>query len=486
MRNAHYVQPLESRLQFAAISWDGGGDGINWDSRNNWSNNQVPTINDDVTINVPGSDPTITIRTNAACRNLNTRETVYLSYPGTFVNFQVAQTVTLDGADFRMENVINGGTWNGTGKIIILNNAALMVAPGPINCDIAFEETGTSFGINGDLVFNGTMVLGAPGDPTPDSVSIDGEVNRSITGTGTFVFEGTDPLFSSKLANNTLAKTLTIGPDIKLVAHGTGRLFNNYFGCRTIFQGTIDSTAPGAVFSANASFVNQGGTVKVAGGGIVGLFLDDTSVIGPINLQSGGGLVLQSAPQVLGGQFTFNVNQPITVPEGASLALSGLFNINADVNFNGDLILEYTGNSYLDLARTKLTAGYANGAWNGPGIRSSRAASTPGLALGFGEASEILGAGGGTFGPFTVDGSAVLVRLTRYGDVNLDRTVNLSDFNALAGHFGATVSAWNRGDFNFDGHADLLDFNRLASQFGQSVSASLPARPDPFVLDELA
>ena len=465
------AEALEARVLFAAISWDGGGDGVNWDDAGNWSNNQVPTLQDDVTINLPGSEPLITIRTNAACRNLTTHEPVYLSYPGHFVDFTVAQSVNLF-ADFQIENVTHGGTWNGPGQIIILNNAALMVAPGPINCDIAFEETGTSFGIDGDLVFNGTMVLGAPGDPTPDAVSIDGSVDRSISGTGTFVFEGTDTIFSSKLANNTLAKTLTIGPDIKLLARGTGRLFNNYFGCRTIFKGTIDATTPGALFSANASFVNQGGTINVGNGGFVGLFLDDTSVFGPVNLQSGGGLVLQSAPQVLGGQHTFNVTQPITVPEGASLALSGLFNLNADIDVSGDLILEYTGTSYLNLARQKLTSGYAGGAWNGPGIRSSRAAANAGFALGFGESNEILGPGGGTFGPFTVDDSAVLIRATRYGDANLDGTVNLNDFNALASHFGQSVPGWNRGDFNFDGGVNLNDFNLLASQFGRSAQSA--------------
>src|SRR5688500_3490115 len=394
MRRFHPAEGLEARVLFASIAWDGGGDGVHWDSAGNWSNNQAPTLQDDVTINVTGSAPLITIRTDAECRNLTTHETIYLSYPGHFIDFTTAQSVNLF-ADFRMENVIHGGKRNGPGRIIILNNATLMVAPGPINCDIAFEETGTSFAGEGDLVFNGTMVLGAPGEPTPDALSISGSVDRSITGTGTFVFEGTDTIFSGKLANNTIARTLTIGPDIKLVARGTGRLFNNYFGCRTIFKGTIDATTPGALFSANGTFVNQGGTVNVANGGFVGLFLDENSVAGPINLQSGGGLVLQSAPQVLGGQATFNVNQPITVPQGASLALSGLFNLNADIDVSGDLILEYAGTSYLNLARQKLTSGYAGGAWNGPGIRSSRAASNPGYALGFGEASEILGAGGG-------------------------------------------------------------------------------------------
>jgi hypothetical protein len=40
-----------------------------------------------------------------------------------------------------------------------------------------------------------------------------------------------------------------------------------------------------------------------------------------------------------------------------------------------------------------------------------------------------------------VDGSAVLARLTRYGDANLDGSVNLSDFNALASNFGKAANS---------------------------------------------
>ena len=108
------------------------------------------------------------------------------------------------------------------------------------------------------------------------------------------------------------------------------------------------------------------------------------------------------------------------------------------------------------------------------------------FALGFGESSEILGAGGGAFGPFTVDDSAALVRATRYGDANLDGVVNLNDSNALASHFGQSVPAWNRGDFNFDGVANLNDFNLLASQFGQSALVTLPRASRELPLAELA
>jgi hypothetical protein len=482
MRSPHWAQRLEPRVLLAAISWDGGGDGVHWDQPNNWSPNQVPTINDDVTIDVPAANPTITIRTNAAVRSLTTRETIYLSFPGQFVEFRAAGDVNLF-ADFRIENLATGGTWNGPGRIVILNNAALLNQPGTINCDIVFDDHGTTFSIQGDLVFNGTMVLGATGSNLSDQVFLSGEAARSITGTGTFIFRGNDSIFSSSINNNTVnpPNSLTIGPDIKLIAEGTGRIQNNYFGNSTIFNGTIEVTTPGSVFVINHRVDNQG-TVHVSNGGVFGMFLDDQSVIGSIDLQSGGGVVLQSGRQVLGDPFTFNVNSPITVPQGASLALSGQFNLNADLDVSGDLILEYTGSSHLGLARQKLTSGYAGGAWNGPGIRSSRAAANPGFALGYGEASEILGPGGGIFGPFLIDSTAVLVRSTRYGDANLDGNVNLADFNVLAAQFGQTgVPAWNRGDFNFDQRVNLADFNLLAGQFGQTASVA-EGGDDPFDL----
>ena len=67
----------------------------------------------------------------------------------------------------------------------------------------------------------------------------------------------------------------------------------------------------------------------------------------------------------------------------------------------------------------------------------------------------------------------MLIRVTRYGDANLDGTVNLADFNRLAGAFGTTGGAlWSQGDFNYDGNVNLADFNRLAGNFGQSAAGS--------------
>ena len=134
---------------------------------------------------------------------------------------------------------------------------------------------------------------------------------------------------------------------------------------------------------------------------------------------------------------------------------------------NNAFIVDYSGSSPLQSIRDDIVFAYNNGAWDAPGITSSLANSTT-HGVGYAEASALA-----SVPPFfgTVDATAVLMRLTRYGDANLDGTVNLQDFNRLASSFGATGGAlWSQGDFNYDGNVNLQDFNRLASNFGLSAA----------------
>jgi hypothetical protein len=68
------IEPLENRWVLAAVSWDGGGDGVNWTDGLNWSNNVVPTNVDDVTINLGGTithaSGSHTIRSLTSTQNL--------------------------------------------------------------------------------------------------------------------------------------------------------------------------------------------------------------------------------------------------------------------------------------------------------------------------------------------------------------------------------------------------------------------------------
>jgi hypothetical protein len=55
------------------------------------------------------------------------------------------------------------------------------------------------------------------------------------------------------------------------------------------------------------------------------------------------------------------------------------------------------------------------------------------------------------------------------GDANHDGTVNLLDFNIMAGNFGSTSARFSEGDFNYDGVVNLLDFNILTSNFSETL-----------------
>ena len=54
------AEALESRRMFAAVSWDGGGNGTSWTDALNWSNNALPGAGDDVTISI-GANPSISL-----------------------------------------------------------------------------------------------------------------------------------------------------------------------------------------------------------------------------------------------------------------------------------------------------------------------------------------------------------------------------------------------------------------------------------------
>jgi hypothetical protein len=161
---------------------------------------------------------------------------------------------------------------------------------------------------------------------------------------------------------------------------------------------------------------------------------------------------------------TSNVNT-LAVESGARLDVT-----------NNAFVVNYPPNDAepFDTIKALITQAYNGGAWDAPGITSSLANNTT-HGVGYAEASSLA-----TIAPIfgTVDGTAVLFRYTRYGDANLDGTVNLQDFNRLAANFGTTAGDWSKGDFNYDNNVNLQDFNRLAGQFGLSVSPDGPTPQD--------
>ena len=113
-------------------------------------------------------------------------------------------------------------------------------------------------------------------------------------------------------------------------------------------------------------------------------------------------------------------------------------------------------------------AGYAGGAWTGPGITTSIADAATGLtSLGIATADQ-LGKVGGTFGGETLATGDAIVMYTYAGDANLDGFISGDDYTA--NDFAIAVpgaSGWFNGDFNHDGIVSgddytVIDFNVVA------------------------
>jgi arabinogalactan endo-1,4-beta-galactosidase len=156
-----------------------------------------------------------------------------------------------------------------------------------------------------------------------------------------------------------------------------------------------------------------------------------------------------------------------------SIAAGASPNSSASTSMVGSLSLG--ANTSLDLANNALIENYTT---VGTLLNDTRTAiqsgrlktsmSAGGFALGYADNATL---GRMTFGGQPVGSSAIVIGYTFDGDANLDGTVNMQDFNALAGSFGGTSQFWTQGDFNYDGVVNSLDLNVLATFFGQSMAS---------------
>src|SRR5262249_1046452 len=122
---------LEDRTTPAAVFWDGGGDGVNWTSVQNWSNDALPGAGDDVTINAGAT--TIVVDSGAnSIQSLQSTSALNLTGGSVVVSgtANVSNTVSVSGAfatltlngasDVRSLTQTNG-TINGAGALTIDN-----------------------------------------------------------------------------------------------------------------------------------------------------------------------------------------------------------------------------------------------------------------------------------------------------------------------------------------------------------------------------
>ena len=320
-----------------------------------------------------------------------------------------------------------------------------MGAPGLGGASATFD-TGSNGGIirAGGTTLNLGALTGSAGTrveaqtsagPASDTISIGGK--------------NVDATFSGVIANGSNATTPRPASVTKL-GTGTQTLagVNTFSGTTTVNAGVLRVT--GSIAQSSGVSVNAGGVFDAAA----------TQTLKGLTVNTGG-----SARVSTGGLG-------VTVLKTAALTLMESGSLDVERNA---VIVDYTteggGVSPFPAIRAAVAAGAAAppGPSNTPAIRSS----APGGAVGYAEASDVLGPSGGAFVGQEVDGDAVLIRYTLSGDATLNGAVEFSDLVRLAQNYNVVdgTMTWSQGDFNYDGNVSFADLVALA----QNYNLSLPA-----------
>jgi hypothetical protein len=246
--------------------------------------------------------------------------------------------------------------------------------------------------------------------------------------------------------------TLTIGNNATFNSGGSVYVGGSY---ETANAGTFN--IPGGTGTLNitgaTANVNIAGTLKVYASGTVNynagsLSVGNLDVNGRVTLSAGGNKVLRVK----------------------SVTTNGVGRINLNDN---DMIVDYTGTSPIDSIKGQISQGYNAGGWNGVGLSSSRAATSPNAgelgktALGYGEAGVLHRS---SFDGIAVDSTTVLVKYTYFGDADLDGDADGVDIGTWATNFtgelgGLGSMVWTQGDWDYDGDVDGVDAGLWAQSF---------------------
>jgi hypothetical protein len=347
----------------------------------------------------------------------------------------------------------------------------ITVGGGAQNDNIFITDPDGDYTVNGGAGYDSVLVRGGPNGDLMfvQAAGSQVEVNRTSPTPATVLASSVEHVHIDALAGNNaytvapmtgtglIRLTLTGGPD------------NDTF---TVNAGLLSRLVVNASAGAN--------TLTISGGQFV---LDTSGGAGGNNLD----LLVSSA------QVGFDVSQSfasLTISSGArvtlapagtrvlrtrNLSLDGRVNPTGTLDLNNNALI--VDNSIPDGSTggaeiaSLISAAYNNGAWTLPGLTSSMADSGN-FALGYAEASVIFSSCPASFFGQQVQPTDVVIRFTRYGDADLNATVNLNDFNRLAANFGQDSTLWTGGNFDYNTITNLNDFNRLAANFGQSVAAA--------------
>jgi hypothetical protein len=352
---------------------------------------------------------------------------------------------------------------------------------------------------DGTLTNNGSIDLRGAGNAV-----LAGESNATLVNNGTISGAGHIQAITSTPFN--LVNNGTINASIKLnidaIAGGTLALVNNgrievgiNQSATVLGRVAIDNSNGRIVVNSGATFVNNNVGVITSGGLVntLGTFLDSSSLGMSVGSITGSGTFTKSdVNPAATSSFNFARVSNIQIDDGTirtnpnggpggTSRVSNLFITIGEKHSskwdltNNDLVYDYISSSPLDLVRDLIGQGFNNGNWQGLGLTSSSAASSPNAGeagrtgLGYGEASVL---GLTTFSGQDIDATTVVVKYTYAGDANLDGQVDVADLGALASNW-QTSAVWTGGDFDYNGSVDVNDLGLLATNWQAGVGGPL-------------
>jgi T5SS/PEP-CTERM-associated repeat protein len=432
-------------------------------------------------------------------------------------SLNIASFTTLNTSSARLGDggqigVTLDGTWNNTGTLVVGDGALgfglatiQINSTGQLN-GVSVAKIGFNSGGGHILVGNGWSVsdhieIGSGGSlsvgfgqtmnsPNPiiiqngggisvnyaalNTPSVDITGSGNITGAGSFnapIHTDGSVFLAPGLELSFQPQTLSL-PQALVVSGSNNQVVK-------IGPGTL-SIAGSQSYSPTTTFICSNGTTIFAtdcGGGGANLRIVAEPDDGPANITFGAtqhvdALTVGRPVSAYGATATLEAGgDKLLVTHRLNMQPNGVLDVTDNAAVVDYTIDQLQPTSPLNAIATSVASAYAGGSRNGAGITSSMADASH-FTVGYAEAASI---GLTSFRGESLDATAVVLSYTRFGDANLDGSVDTVDFNLLAANFSQPGQYWFNGDFNYDGSVDTTDFNLLASNFGHSLPAASAA-----------
>ena len=183
-QNRLSFESLEPRVLLATVNWAVNNNGF-WDVGSNWSTGFAPQPGDDVVLDRPAGDFTITHRSGTTNVSSITSEERLVASGGVLDvsgTIQISNDFVLSGATVKNASVLAGSGGEG---VIVTSSSENRLSGVTLEGDLDLSANTATLHISNGLTFNGTITLSGSG------ARLSSDTTQTIDGTGTIAFVGT-------------------------------------------------------------------------------------------------------------------------------------------------------------------------------------------------------------------------------------------------------------------------------------------------------